>query len=178
MKSAGKYYTVSLPCKRHIEKFVRAIFGDEAIRADHSSTLGCFVLVSLEKEIYDSRNVTEDFQYKGMEGSVPIQVSQYVWQTIGFEIAPEKQLIINRFLENYFKESLYLYCAARAKEEGRFKGYDKLIYEFAKKFNLVLDAGVGEVEDISYEGLKKMEYRYRTKRMEESVAVSIPQLFP
>lgn len=90
-----------------------------------------------------------------------IVVSLHNYTHVGSDIAADKILFINRFIEEVFSEHLYWWCQINTQKDSRYKGYADAIRSFAATHNIVLD---DDNEDISVDGLKRKELRYRTDR--------------
>lgn len=150
-----KYITVKLPCKPYIRKFVEALYGNP-VRADHSTNLGCIINLTLEKTIYENRQFRNPV-HKDIRDSISVLINHWQFQRLGFDFSNENILVINRILENSFEESLYQFVRNHVKEGVRFKGYKEAIEQFADSYGIEIE------EDISYEGLKKKEARFRNK---------------
>ena len=68
---------------------------------------------------------------------------------------------MNRYFENKFEEELSRFVDKQDLEGwGKYKN---AIEAFAKHYNIEIE------EDISFEALKKMEYRFRKKNLENSL---------
>jgi len=148
---AYKYYLVKVPCKRYIRKFITSIFGDP-VKADRSSSVGCFLNSILTKNTYESRNIGDVFDTKYMHDHIPFMINKFQFTHIGFDVPKDKVLELNRYLENMFEEMLYSYCHVRIDINPERK---KLIEEFVRLYKIEVD------EDISMDALVKMEYRFR-----------------
>jgi hypothetical protein len=154
-KKQTRYIPVAIPCKRYLAKFAASVYG-MSIRADSSTMFGFFLAQCLDKNRYESRA-----NYKGKyseEAMLKIEISQFTFNNIGFEISPGKVLAINTFLEKIFTEHLYQWCIISTKRNIRFKGLDEQIRSFAQHHGIILD---DDNEDISFDALKKKEYRFR-----------------
>lgn len=166
MASRKKFYEIQVPCKPYIRKFAVSLYG-ETIHADSSTTLGLIITHSLEKNYYTTRHLTEVKRAEFLRErpcNISIKINKWQFEAIGHDIKGGTHLTINRFLETLFDENLYLHVSCRLKEDKEMKGYKDAIIEFAEKHCLVLFPDIGEKEDITYEGLKKKEYRFRKKK--------------
>lgn len=155
-KKNTRYIEVAIPCKRYLAKFAHSVYGLH-IKADSSTMFGFFLAQCLEKNRYESRA-----NYSGKyidEAQIKIEISQFTFNNIGFDISPSKVLAINTFLEKIFTEHLYQWCVIATKKNCRFKGLDEQIRSFAQHHGIVLD---DDQEDISFDALKKKEYRFRS----------------
>lgn len=122
--------------------------------------------LSLSKNAYENRWFNDE---KGKSYLVTHNqqleycITKWQFTNLGADIPRMSILQINRFLENLFDQSLYLHVKARLKDDREMKGWKDALLSFAEEYNLVLDPDIGEKEDITYEGLKKKEYRYRSR---------------
>ena len=95
-----------------------------------------------------------------------IPQNEVIWGTGGLNIEVAKVLVINRYFGNQFEEDLYHFCQ-RNITPGRYAGYDRALDLFAKRYDIEFE------EDITFEALKKMEYRYR-KSFEQNLTAIVP----
>jgi hypothetical protein len=148
--------TVTLRCKPYLAKFVHSVYGSP-LAADSNSLLGSYIYLCLSKNMYENRHL---YHHKRAipQSSIQIKISKWQFNSIGFHIPEDKAISINSFIEKTFTEHLYNWCFVHTKKEVRFKGYDDQIRSFAAHHNIVLD---DDNQDISFDALKKKEYRYR-----------------
>lgn len=148
---AIRTYTVFLPCRPYIRKYVAAKFG-YPVPAYNKSTIGNFLQICLEKERYTERAYTDSFIHQNFTAALCIQVSAFVWVNYGFDFSTAKIVEINQFLKAMFFEHLHDWVEAR-----NLPGTDRryLIEEFAEMHGIELE------EDISLDALVKKEYRIR-----------------
>jgi hypothetical protein len=90
-------------------------------------------------------------------------------RTVGYYIREDNVVLLNRFLEECFETALRQFISEGAKGEGRYVGYKDAYYAFAEAYNIIID------EDISFDGLKKIEYRSRKKKS-ENLFTLVPSL--
>lgn len=159
-KTECKYHKITIPVKPYIKKFCKFLYGETAL-ADKNSTLGLICQTSLTKQLYDNRHQLKSFESKGYSSVYTIQINRWQFDRIGFGLTDQAINNINHFLENYFQESLYIWCANRVDEFNRYAGYRTHIEDFAEHYELDL------FEDISMDALQKMEYRFRTRKQKE-----------
>ena len=151
-----RYISTAIPCKRYLAKFAASVYG-HPIKADTSTMIGQFIQLCLDKNTYDNRHSSEA-KKNLYEAKLNISINEWQFNGIGYNIAPEKAIAINSFIEKIFTEHLYQWCYVRTKKNCRFKGVDEQIRSFAAHHNIVLD---DDQEDISFDALKKKEYRFR-----------------
>lgn len=159
------YYSVTLPVKPHIRKYITAMEG-ENIMFDSRSMLCQIVKAYLENSNkcgLSQNKMAANILSRTQEISIKIPVKKMGY--IGHTIKPDNIVLINRFLEDIFERTLIQYVKDYIKEEkkeGRYKGYKDAYYAFAKTFGIEID------EDITLEGLQKIDYRNRQKITEKN----------
>jgi len=173
---SNHHYTVVLPVKPYVRKYVAAIEGD-TIHFNSDSML-CLIIraylqnsnrCGLSKQQIQTNLLTRTSEIKILIPATPKNKS-----TIGFELKGDHIVLINRFLEDCFERALLHYIKMHTKREGRFKGYKEAFYGFAELYNIVLE------EDISYDGLKKIEHRSRCssadaeKKIDKNIFTLVP----
>lgn len=128
------------------------------IRADHSTTLGCFVVATMERRTYVERDLPRGpFGREDLTDFITIQVNAWQFKTLGGHLSDAHILQINRMLENSFIQHLYMYVHARVHQDGRYRGYKEQIEAFCLEHGIMPDA------DVAFDTLKKKESRYRAE---------------
>lgn len=155
---APRHYLVYLPCKTYVRKYIEKAYG-RPIKASLKHSLGAMINASLDKNIYQNRKISESFIHRDFSDRLSIHLNEWQWSRIGFSFPPEKIAQINVFLEGVLEQHLHICC-----EEGVRNGRERYacIEEFAARY------GISFPEDISWEGLVKVEYRFRCRRNKES----------
>jgi len=149
-----KPYTLKIPCKSYIKKYVASLYGSP-VKIENRTMLGIFLLAVLDKRTYEKRNFGPNQTNKGIEDTILVEVNNWQFNAIGFDVSAECVMIINDFLEHMFDDSLYVTCFKNSKYKSRKTGYRAIMEGFCKRHGIELEL------DISYEALKKKEYRYR-----------------
>lgn len=154
--SEKKHYLVTLPCKTYIRKYIQCIYGNP-VKATFEHSLGIMINLSLSKDIYLDRKLSNSFIHKHYTDKLPIIVNRWQWDRLGFDIQNGKIHLINLFMENLFKEHLFMWVdsGVQIHRERRL-----LIEQFAALNFIETD------EDISFDALKKMEYRKRRELLD------------
>lgn len=166
---SNHHYTVVLPVKPYIKKYVTAIEGDP-IHFDSRSMLCMIIRAYLQNK---ARTGLSASQFKAHQSArnqqlqiiVPIKKMWY----IGHHIKPDHMVLINRFLEDCFERALNHHINSNTKGDGRFRGYKEAYHTFAELYSI--DMG----RDISYEGLKQLDFRNR-KKFEKNFLTLVPSL--
>ena len=161
MNKPPQTYKVLLPTKTYLRKYIYAEHGWPLV-LNYNSVLGTLVLSLLEKQEFtiDMREgkMQKRIQYMNDELEFTALLSTMPYK--GYSLSNDKIIAINRYIENSFVEDLHRYCKYHIKETGWRPGINKAIEAFAESYGIELE------KDISYEALKKAEYRYK-KRLEQ-----------
>lgn len=194
MPKPSKYTTVYIPTKTYLKKYAHYKLG-EYVFADGSHAIQKYLTNLLEKKLYDYDFKALNRQFND---SLPVSVTRSAFEKIGFGIRPENVIDFNNFLEHLFDEDLYTFCQNYLRD---YKVAGSAILTFASEYNISLtvrtrrkltkeprleDArnefarkvGLEIGDDISFECLKKMEYRAR-KRLENHgniFSLPVPEL--
>lgn len=121
-----------------------------------------------------------------MTEEILMQVSNFHRKQLGSKLIKDEIIMINSYLEQSFQKDLYYHCQLfmqhYPKASGRDMGIKDAIYSFAERFGLEIDGtmkdGKMDFKDISYEGLKRMEWRYRSKlEAQKQKKAAVPELF-
>lgn len=153
-----KHYTVHLPVKPYIKKFVETIEGPQ-LRYTGTSPLCRIVCAYLENKSSTGLSAAQKADALSKRTtSIQITVPMRCMYTIGASLSPDGILQANAYLQDEFERAVSHFLRQYTKsKEGRYKGYKDAIQAFADFYNIVLE------DDITYEGLKKLEYRFRKK---------------
>lgn len=167
-------YTVSIPAKPHIARFAHTRYGNP-VQLGAKNTLGCLINALLSGSNHRAKFSPHhaDLRFKYLTGGIhcAAPLSEMLrGKTFGLSL--DNILVINQFLENEFEEKLYFYCQRQANWQKRRSGIDAAIEAFAKFYGILLD------EEITYEALKKMEYRTRQRKLKKIFAEMSPQKLP
>lgn len=151
-----RYHCISLPIKSYIRKYAESVFGSP-VKADHSTSLGCFINACLEKNVYSNRHLAENFIYKDVTDKLPILINSWQFNALGFDFSDDKVIQLNRFLENVFEEDLFRFCQSYIDPSKRYKGFREAIEKFCSRHKIELEI------DVTFDAIKKIEYRKRKK---------------
>jgi hypothetical protein len=147
------HFTVSIPVKRYIKKYLMSRYGQLLI-AQASTPFGDIVLTKLQdtkatKLSFSDRNI----RLKTFNDVMKVRVPYDYFYSIGKRGVSDHSVIkINCFFENQFKELLYDYVKNALSFGSDIKS---AIEKFADQYNIEIE------HDITFECLKKMEYRCR-----------------
>jgi hypothetical protein len=163
-------YTISIPAKPHIARFAHIRYGNP-IWLNADSTLGILISALLNQSAYRSKFTLSDRDLRFKYLTASIQCAAPLSEMLRgkcFALSTDHVLAVNQFLENDFEERLYFYCQRQANWQKRRAGIDAAIESFADFYGIQLD------EEITFDGLKKMEYRFRKKKTEKIFAEMSP----
>jgi hypothetical protein len=174
-------FSVTIPTKTYLAKYIHGRYGKPVI-IDHRTVIGCMMLSFLDKKIYqDTPTIWRNLRFEKFTEKVEMVLPAhraYNYHT-GLNIGKDKAIVINRYFETQFEEDLHRYCFSYVNPVLRDRiykgkggcGYEKAITEFAEMYGIELDV------DISFECLKKSEYRFR-KKIGKMHSVNVPQKQP
>jgi len=164
------YFTVKIPTTSVLKKFINKLYlqpNAEAIKIDNKCLFGT-VLISLLNKPNIETNLNKFEEQKKFSNYNTQIVCVGMWSLMshyGTEINMNQAIQVNRFFEELFDLYLYVFCKKNVNESKRVAGYDKSILAFADLYGIEIDV------DISFEGLKKKEYRYRKNQEEKIMGV-------
>lgn len=158
MPAPANYYSVAIPMKPYIKKYVQHIYGS-VLRLDHSTTIGSIVLCLLTNDHYSIKisNENADQRLKHLTEKIYIIGPLKAMSYRGFTLTNDKIIAINRFFENCFTDHLHTFCECSIKQTLWRPGVDNAIRTFAESHGIEIDV------DVNYEALKKSQYRYRVR---------------
>jgi hypothetical protein len=187
-----QFFTFTLPVKKYIQKYLAASYGP-TVYANMDTDIGFFVLNALGSSIdgkisrgYINMHETD------YNGSITITIPYHYFYLTKKEIHKYTCLLINRYLETKFEEDLCryvenVYQAGVARKTAIIMlaekaGYSKKkaleryanLREYARENaveTFVNRFGIDLEVDITSEALKKMEWRYRKKKSENSLRI-------
>lgn len=169
-KPPPKFYNVELPTKTYLRKFVS---GKNITILDYNSTLGTLILCLLDKKIFNTNMNDEDMtrRLQYMNDKIVFTCSINTLFYKGLILTCDKIIAINRYIEHSFVEELHMWCRSNTANRIWRPGIDKAIYSFAEKYQINID------EDITFDALKKAEYRHR-QRLEVKLKSFVPPKKP
>lgn len=167
------HYSVSLPIKPYIKKYVHTIEGSP-IRFDSNSMLCMIIRAYLQSKAKSGRSrqeLTSAVSIRRERLEIQVLKTKKNVSVIGHFISEDNIVLINRYLEELFEQELHRFINQYIQSaEGRYKGYKAAYFAFAELYNIVLE------EDITFDGLKKLEYRNRKKYFEKKSFPLVPSL--
>lgn len=160
----GDYYFLSIPVKRHIAKFINSTEGDHIV-INNKNYYWTLIRPYITYRINTGHKTTiTDTSF----GKIKIKLPQSKMRAYGVQPRPGTVGAINQVLNDYFSLELSYFVHTWLKNDGRYKGFKSAIHEFCKMHNIVID------EDISFDALKKLEFRNRYRRKKLVPHLSLP----
>jgi hypothetical protein len=147
------WFTFNLPAKTYIKKYINTLYGDPII-VDLKTDIGFLILCTLTSRLDSkhSRGCNLDLSLKRYSDKIVFKIPFHYFSIAKKEVSPATFFLLNRFFENKFDHDLHRFVTANKVTKGDIK---KNIELFLGRYNIESDI------DISYDALKKSEYRYR-----------------
>ncbi len=162
MQQPGKHFVLTIPTKTYLKKYLNTLYGSPIVFTT-INYFGMSLIGFLERKFYnrDSNEVITYQKFDVLNDQVNIHLPRH-WlaknnRGYGYDINTANIILLNKLFEERFEEDLCRFCLVYASAGVEIKD---AIEEFCRLFSISLE------EDISYEAVKKKEYRYR-KKMEE-----------
>lgn len=159
----SKNYSVSLPVKPYVLKYVQTIEGSSTIEFRGSSMLCLILRAYIENKNYTGLSKSQmETAITHRTAKLEVLIPFKKMYKIGTAIRPDSIVQINQFLEEWFERALVKFMNENTRKDGRYKGFQKAYYAFAECYNIDLET------DITLDGLKKMDYRLRHKKEDDT----------
>ncbi len=155
----AQFFSIDFNTKPFLKKYLESCFGTP-IKLGIDSYIGMSMACVLDKNVYSDRNtrlMQTNFVELNCKCKIFFPISWLKNYRYGTAIEDKKQIFINNLIEYEFERELHVFVQSNINNTVRFKGYKQALENFATVFNLVID------EDISFENLRKIEYRFRKK---------------
>lgn len=168
--TSPKYSIVKLPCKPYIKKFATALFGDP-ITVDSKTSLGIIITFSLQKNVYENRNIRDEYYEQFMRkrpALLDVSLNEWFFEKIGHDFPRSGMMTINRFLENTFDEFLYMYVSTHIDAGVRYSGVENSIMAFAEQYGFVVGIDPEDESDITIDALKKKVNRFKQRKIKKN----------
>ena len=151
-----KKYSVLIPTSSHLKKFLSVEYG-HPVKIDNKTLIGTVIISMLQKQNFHValKPVQKVQQVDGFTTSLSCVAPMSVMKDYGHSITADQAIQLNRFFEKFFYEKLYLFVQHRINKDKRKLGVQDAIFEFCSHYDIELDS------DISYDSLKKSEWRWR-----------------
>lgn len=155
-------YTLSLPVKPYVLKYVQTVEGSPELMFQSSSMLCTIVRAFIENKNYTGLSQQQlDTAISTRNATLRIIIPMKQMYRIGTAIRPDGIVLINRFLEEWFERALIKFMNDHTRKDGRYRGFKEAYFAFADLYNVEIE------KDITLEGLKKMDYRLRRKKNDD-----------
>ncbi len=152
-----KSFTFRLPVKKYIQKYLTSLHG-ETIPAIMETDIGFVVLSTLTSRLDGKVCRGYNNQWRDpYQATVTFTIPFHYFYLAKKQVSVYTTILLNRYFENKFEEAL---CNHVEKQGFAGQKLKASIESFARQYNIEIE------EDISYEALKKMEYRSRKKNEE------------
>jgi hypothetical protein len=171
MSQPGKYYSLHIPTKTYLRKYITSIYGDPIV-INTSHYFGLTIIAFLERKFFFRQKQTVVHQkFDVLNDQLTIKLPTW-WMKqshFGTDIPQQSIIYINKLFEERFEEDLSKFCAVYNAVGVEYKDARE---EFCKLYNIELE------EDITGEALKKKEYRYRENSLKNFIAKLSPEKIP
>lgn len=151
-------FKIILPVKPHIRKYMHILYGYPVL-IDQNKFIGSIIISLLQKKSLPTGINMEYRKQRRMYLTAQVEcfATIYRYQDNGLNLTEDHILAINRLMENQFNDDLYRWMLHKSNPgDVRVKGYNKAMRSFMHYYCLEEDV------DITFEALKKAEYRRRT----------------
>lgn len=148
-------FTLRIPVKTYIKKYLGKLYGEEVIPAQMETNIGFVVLMTISSRLEGKvcRGYNNQFQ-NPYQSSVTFTVPFHYFYLTKKELSIHTVILLNRYFETKFEEDLCRFIDSFMIRGGTYKA---AIEAFAELYNIDIE------EDITYEALKKKDYRFRKK---------------
>ncbi len=161
-------FAIRVPTTRYLKKYLSRHYG-HPIPINNFNPFGVMVIALMQKKSVTGLDIVKkDTRFLEYNDFIMGVGSFNLHRTAGVRLDDDAIIQINRFFEASFEETLYQFVRFNLTTHPRFPRYDQALYKFAFRYGIEFD------EDISYDGLKKIEYRYR-KKIEKLMPSFVPQ---
>jgi hypothetical protein len=162
-------FTVQIPVSPYVKKFVVAEFGNP-VRISNYNFFGIFIIGVLQKENFSTRLTfnKKNLRYNHFTEKITCVAPISLIRNLGYHVSDDHIIQINRFFEYCFDRELYYFVKQNTNTNTRYAGYKQAIEKFAFHYDIHIE------NEVSFEALKKMEYRYRKTIIKKSVATLSP----
>ena len=156
MKKMVKQFSVLIPTSVHIKKFLHKEYGNP-IKIDCYTLMGIVIISLLEKQSFHvaMHEVDKKKKFSNYIVEVVCKAPLSMMKDYGHCMSIDKVVQINRFYEKLFYEKLFLFVQHKLDKNKRKMGVQDAINEYCDIYGIDIDT------DISYDAMKKAEYRNR-----------------
>lgn len=144
----GSYYTISVPVKRHISKFIISTEGNP-FRIAKENFVWKLIRPYMVYKVPAGWHRHADF-YKLYPAHIKLQLPISKMCVYGLHVGNSETAMINNVLSDYFSFQLYYFVELNSSASGRYRGINLAINHFCQLHGIIID------EDISIDALQKI----------------------
>lgn len=152
------YFTVSLPVKTYIRKYIASLYG-EPLLLNLDSDIGFMILNTLASRLESkmSRGYV-DLWKKRFTDKMVFRIPYHYFSITRKDVSPNTYVLVNRMIETIFERDLERYVSLH-----RAAGHEtkRAIELFCENHGIELEV------DITFDAIKKQEYRLRKKNIQK-----------
>ena len=157
----SNYYSVFLPVKSYILKFVQAK-EVTPLKLDGENLISIILWENIDKTAGSlSRPDRRKYKVEGRTDNLELLIPIRHQERIGKVIHQTAVLHINKFLENYFEYLLVKFIDNNAVPGCREQGYRDNYFQFTNRYGIEMEV------DIAYDALRIKEWRLRKQMKTE-----------
>jgi len=158
----SQYFVVKIPVKPYIKKYLQALYGRPVVFST-TNYFGATIIAFLDRKFYSTRK--EDIVFKRFDkltDAIDIYLPKY-WLnkrgiSYGYDVSMQNTIIINKMFEERFAEDICKHCTL----------YDTMGFDIKDAIEDFCTVHMVDIEtDISFDALKKKEYRYRKEKQKQ-----------
>ncbi len=164
----GRNYSIQIPTKPYLKKYLQSLYGNPVVFYA-KNYFGVTVLSLMQRKFFFRQN--ETFVHKAFDRytqQLDIEFPYWWMKQSHFpqDIPVQNILILNKLFEERFEEDLYSYVLFSAASGAEIKA---AMESFCMIYNIEIP------EDISYDALKKKEFRHRKEKSKNFIAKLSPE---
>jgi hypothetical protein len=173
METPKGFFSVTIQTKPYLKKYLQSLYGDPLIFTTHNSFgIIAEALLTRPLEDHNSQEVLRQRFDKYTTQLTFFVPKRNLLKRKGFTVTPPHILSLNKFFEKQFCEHLLHWCEMGVVYKVEYK---KNIEDFCWRHKISI--GEEADDDITFDALKKKEWRFRKKNEEkskESAPLSVP----
>ncbi len=168
MSNTTGHFTIKLPTKAYLKKYLQTLYGSPThlgnpIYFSTRDYFGMSMFSALENPLrIHHRPCITKVRFDSFDTIMEVKAPRWWLEKYQFgnSMAENQVITVNKLFETKFEEELYNFCSQLS-----FIGMETkdALLAFCDKYNIEME------EDITYEALKKKEYRFR-KKVEKNTA--------
>jgi len=173
MKTPRGFFSITIQTKPYLKKYLQSLYG-EPLMFTTDNSFGIIVESLLTRPTEDHHSAVE-LKQRFDKFTAPLEIfipNRYLFKRKGFAITDRHTISLNKFFEKQFSEQLLSWCEMGVIYEVEFK---KNIEDFCWRHKI--NIGEEADDDITFDALKKKEWRFRKKK-QEKLKESAPPLVP